>query len=107
MVLTHNFMTLLPPSTFLQNLPETNDTFFALTPFLRSQRCCQCKADVVQEDETEVSGRRAILNDGHTFGHAIEAISIGMVAEAELVKSLVLVDEAFCNRQKSFFEAAG
>ena len=83
------------------------------------QRCCQCKADVVQEDETEVSGRRAILNYGHTIGHAIEAvygygeylhgeaISIGMVAEAELAKSLGMVDEAFCNRQKAIFEAAG
>ena len=83
------------------------------------QRCCQCKADVVQEDETEVSGRRAILNYGHTIGHAIEAvygygeylhgeaISIGMVAEAELAKSLGMVDEAFCNRQKAIFEATG
>ena len=36
------------------------------------QRSCEIKALVVEEDETE-SGRRAILNLGHTFGHAIEA----------------------------------
>ncbi|KXF82785.1 3-dehydroquinate synthase [Enterovibrio coralii] len=36
------------------------------------KRCCQIKADVVAEDEKE-SGVRALLNLGHTFGHAIEA----------------------------------
>ena len=83
------------------------------------QRCCQCKADVVREDETETSGRRAILNYGHTIGHAIEAvygygeylhgeaISIGMVAEAELARALGMVDEGFCSRQKAIFESAG
>ena len=83
------------------------------------QRCCQCKADVVREDETEVSGRRAILNYGHTVGHAIEAvygygeylhgeaISIGMVAEATMAKMLKMVDDEFCARQKAIFESAG
>jgi 3-dehydroquinate synthase len=37
-------------------------------------RCCEIKADVVGQDETE-SGPRAILNFGHTIGHALEAIS--------------------------------
>lgn len=83
------------------------------------QRCCQCKADVVAEDEKETSGRRAILNYGHTVGHAIEAvygygeylhgeaISIGMVAEAEMAKALGMVDAAFCERQRAIFESAG
>lgn len=83
------------------------------------QRCCQCKADVVREDETEVSGRRAILNYGHTIGHAIEAvygygeylhgeaISIGMVAEAEMAKTMGMIDDKFCVRQKAIFESAG
>lgn len=59
------------------------------------QRSCQLKAEVVAEDERE-SGRRAILNFGHTFGHAIErclgygqwlhgeAVAAGMVMAAEL-----------------------
>ena len=58
-------------------------------------RCCEIKADVVSQDETE-TGLRAILNFGHTIGHGIEAvfrygeylhgeaISIGQVAAAEL-----------------------
>ena len=58
-------------------------------------RCCEIKADVVGQDETE-SGLRAILNFGHTIGHALEnssgygkflhgeAIAIGQVAAAKL-----------------------
>ncbi len=58
-------------------------------------RCCEIKAEVVRQDETE-TGLRAILNFGHTIGHAIEAISgygkylhgeaisIGQVAAAKL-----------------------
>ncbi|NCF44120.1 MAG: 3-dehydroquinate synthase, partial [Proteobacteria bacterium] len=58
-------------------------------------RSCASKAKVVSEDERE-SGRRAILNFGHTFGHAIEklagygqwlhgeAVAIGMVMAAQL-----------------------
>jgi len=58
-------------------------------------RCCEIKAEVVALDERE-SGVRAILNFGHTFGHALEqvvgygdwlhgeAVSVGMVYAAEL-----------------------
>jgi 3-dehydroquinate synthase len=58
-------------------------------------RCCEIKAEVVGQDETE-SGVRAILNFGHTVGHALEtisgygrylhgeAIAIGQVAAARL-----------------------
>ncbi|MBF0785113.1 3-dehydroquinate synthase [Muribacter muris] len=59
------------------------------------QRCCQLKADVVARDETE-KGDRALLNFGHTFGHAIEAhlgygnwlhgeaVAVGMLEAAAL-----------------------
>ena len=62
-------------------------------------RAAQIKIEVVQEDERE-SGRRAILNFGHTFGHAIEkvagygafthgeAVAIGMIAALHLSRSL-------------------
>lgn len=62
-------------------------------------RCCQIKADVVARDETE-KGDRALLNLGHTFGHAIEtflgygnwlhgeAISAGMMMAAVLSEKL-------------------
>jgi 3-dehydroquinate synthetase len=41
-------------------------------------RCCRLKADVVEQDEHEESGLRAILNFGHTFGHAFETLSWGI-----------------------------
>ena len=59
------------------------------------QRCCELKAEVVADDERE-SGRRAILNFGHTFAHAIErcqgygewlhgeAVAAGMIMAARL-----------------------
>ncbi len=59
------------------------------------QRSCQCKADVVAADEME-AGQRALLNLGHTFGHAIEtgmgygewlhgeAVAVGMCMAADL-----------------------
>lgn len=62
-------------------------------------KCCEYKADIVEQDEKE-SGVRALLNLGHTFGHAIEtytgydtyahgeAVAIGMVMAAELSELL-------------------
>ena len=40
-------------------------------------RCCQIKAEVVVDDELDLTGRRALLNFGHSFGHAIEAFAYG------------------------------
>lgn len=60
------------------------------------RRCIDLKAGVVQDDEFDRSGRRAVLNFGHTVGHALEqatgfqavlhgeAIAVGMAVEAEL-----------------------
>ncbi|MFB3882009.1 MAG: 3-dehydroquinate synthase [Armatimonadota bacterium] len=65
-------------------------------------RCCELKARVVESDERE-SGRRALLNFGHTVGHALEsltgygrlrhgeAVSVGMVAAARLSRLLGLL----------------
>ncbi len=81
--------------------------------------CCQCKATVVAEDERETTGRRAILNYGHTYGHAIEAvfgygeylhgqaISIGMTCAARLARNLGIVDQVFLDRQSKLFQAVG
>ncbi len=70
------------------------------------QRCCEIKAHIVEQDELEISGLRALLNFGHTMGHAIEAatrygkylhgeaVAIGMVFAAQLsVKKGFLVKE--------------
>lgn len=82
------------------------------------RRSCEIKAWVVGQDERE-AGLRAILNFGHTFGHAIEAgmgygvwlhgegVAAGMVMAAELSRRLGLVDEAFTQRLKTLIERAG
>ncbi len=60
---------------FFNWLEDNIDKLFALDEKALSYaiaRCCQIKADVVAQDEKE-SGIRALLNLGHTFGHAIEA----------------------------------
>ena len=70
----------------------------------RVARCVEIKAEVVGSDERE-SGRRALLNYGHTLGHAIEiaanfdlrhgeAVAIGLVYAAELAHRLGRVDDA-------------
>ncbi|MFN7153544.1 MAG: 3-dehydroquinate synthase [Acidovorax sp.] len=81
-------------------------------------RCCEIKASIVSQDEKE-SGLRAILNFGHTFGHAIEAgmgygvwlhgegVAAGMVMAAELSRRLGMVDEAFVKRLTKLIERAG
>ena len=82
------------------------------------RRSCEIKAEVVGQDERE-SGLRAMLNFGHTFGHAIEAglgygqwlhgeaVGCGMVMAAELSARLGLVDAAFVARLSRIVEAAG
>lgn len=82
------------------------------------RRSCEIKASVVGQDERE-SGLRAILNFGHTFGHAIEAgmgygvwlhgegVGAGMVMAAELSHRLGLVDAAFVKRLTVLIERAG
>jgi 3-dehydroquinate synthase len=82
------------------------------------RRSCEIKAAVVGEDERE-SGLRAILNFGHTFGHAIEAglgygawlhgeaVGCGMVMAAWLSAALGLVPAAFAERLARIVAAAG
>ena len=82
------------------------------------KRSCEIKAWVVGQDERE-SGLRAILNFGHTFGHAIEAglgfgvwlhgeaVGCGMVMAAHLSQRLGLVDQAFVQRLTHLIGKAG
>jgi len=81
-------------------------------------RCCEIKAEVVSQDETE-TGLRAILNFGHTVGHAIEAIfrygqylhgeaiSIGQIAAARLSHQNTGLTLAEVDRIQSLFERTG
>ncbi|NDF46447.1 MAG: 3-dehydroquinate synthase, partial [Betaproteobacteria bacterium] len=82
------------------------------------QRSCEIKAWVVGQDERE-AGLRAILNFGHTFGHAIEAglgfgewlhgeaVGCGMVMASQLSLRLGLVDDAFVSRFTALLARAG
>lgn len=81
------------------------------------RRSCQIKAAVVAEDERE-RGRRAILNFGHTFGHAIEAltdfrylhgeaVAIGMAMAMDLSVRLGRVGEQDAVRVRRLLDAAG
>ncbi len=82
------------------------------------QRSCEIKAEVVGQDEREL-GLRAILNFGHTFGHAIEsalgygkwlhgeAVGCGMVMAAHLSERIGLVDNAFVDRLTALISRAG
>ena len=82
------------------------------------KRSCEIKAWVVAQDERDY-GLRAILNFGHTFGHAIEAgmgygqwlhgeaVGCGMVMAAHLSQRLGLVDAALVRRLTALIQKAG
>jgi len=82
------------------------------------QRSCEIKADVVRQDERE-GGLRAILNFGHTFGHAIEAglgygewlhgeaVGCGMIMAADLSHRLGFIDRETVTRMTALVKAAG
>ncbi len=88
----------------------------ALTYIIR--RSCEIKAEVVSKDERE-SGLRAILNYGHTIGHAIEtvtgyrkylhgeAVAIGMYMEAKLSQQIGLIDNKEVLRIKALIASYG
>jgi len=82
------------------------------------KRCCELKAGIVAADEREL-GVRALLNFGHTFGHAIEAgmgygvwlhgeaIAAGMAMAAELSLGLNLIGKTEVDRVKRLLAGAG
>jgi 3-dehydroquinate synthase len=83
------------------------------------ERCCRLKADIVEQDETEQTGLRAVLNYGHTFGHAIEtltsygeylhgeAVAMGMMCAARLSERLGMVGTELFNRQETLLRGLG
>lgn len=80
-------------------------------------RSCELKASVVERDEFEMSGLRASLNYGHTFGHAFEAlagygellhgeaVAIGMIYASRLAERLGLIDAVVTGRQIALLKA--
>ncbi len=81
------------------------------------RRSCELKAEVVAADETE-QGRRAILNLGHTFGHAIEtwtgygswlhgeAVATGLLMATDLSHRLGAVEASLIDRVRALLEQA-
>jgi 3-dehydroquinate synthase len=83
-------------------------------------RCCELKASVVSRDEREETGLRAVLNFGHTVGHAIEsvaryggfyqhgeAVAVGMVAESRLAQRLGWISSDVVDRLVSLLDRLG
>jgi 3-dehydroquinate synthase len=108
-------------AAFVQWLEGHMDKLLAREPESLSyavKRCCELKAGIVAADERE-SGVRALLNFGHTFGHAIEAatgygtwlhgeaIAAGMVMAAEMSLRLKLLGRHDVERVRKLIERAG
>jgi 3-dehydroquinate synthase len=82
-------------------------------------RSCRLKADIVEQDEQERTGLRAVLNYGHTFAHALEAlagygailhgeaVAIGMVCASRLAERRKLIDARVTARQAALLTALG
>jgi len=82
-------------------------------------RSCRLKADVVEQDEYERTGLRAVLNYGHTFAHAFEtlagygellhgeAVAIGMLYASRLAERRGLIDASITERQRALIAALG
>jgi len=82
------------------------------------KRCVSIKAKLVGQDERDIKGVRAILNYGHTLGHALEiltgfqlnhgeAVAIGMVVAAKISKRLGLIEETDIRRLEDLLKQLG
>lgn len=105
---------LLADRDLFHRLEATNPPLGPTHPALPSviRRCCEIKAAIVAGDERENApeGGRALLNLGHTFGHALEnaagygvylhgeAVAVGLVLACRLSQELGWVDSAFVSR---------
>ena len=82
-------------------------------------RSCRLKADVVEQDEYERTGLRAVLNYGHTFAHAFEAlcgygellhgeaVAIGMIYASRLAERRGMIDSEITSRQVALLAGVG
>jgi 3-dehydroquinate synthase len=106
---------------FLTWIEGNVDALLALKPDALAHaihRSCELKAEVVRRDERE-SGDRALLNLGHTFGHAIEtatgytewlhgeAVAAGMVIAADMSARLGLLQAADVRRVRELLQRIG
>ncbi len=112
---------LIRDPSFFEWLEQKMPRLLARDPIILNEairRSCENKAEIVAADEKE-KGVRALLNLGHTFGHAIEngmgygvwlhgeAVAAGTVLAAELSRSMKLISEADVMRIRKIFVQAG
>jgi 3-dehydroquinate synthase len=83
------------------------------------RRCCRLKADIVEKDEREETGLRAVLNYGHTFAHAFEtaagygtwlhgeAVAAGMICASRLAEILGRIGSDVTQHQQRLLERFG
>ncbi|HUI67662.1 MAG TPA: 3-dehydroquinate synthase [Nitrospirota bacterium] len=107
-------------ASFFESLDRKREKILALDPDALSHiihRSCEIKAEVVSKDERE-GGLRAILNFGHTVGHAIEtaenytmrhgeAVAIGMVYASKLAHKTGLCDASVPERVVKLIKSYG
>lgn len=113
---------LIRDENLLKLLERRLDDLLALEPELTTEvvaRNIQIKASVVSEDERETGGVRELLNYGHTLGHAFEAaggyeallhgeaVSVGMMAAAEIGSRVGVTPAGLVERQRALLERAG
>jgi 3-dehydroquinate synthase len=107
---------------FFANVESNADAILRRDPaIIRSivARCCRLKADVVEQDEREETGLRAVLNYGHTFAHAFEtaagygtwlhgeAVAAGMVCASRLAERRGLISADVTERQRRLLAKFG
>jgi len=112
---------LIRDAAFFEWLEQNIDALVARQPQALAyaiRRSCEHKAEVVAADEREESGARALLNLGHTFGHAIEtglgygswlhgeAVAAGTVVAARVSQQMGLLDVRAVNRIVTLFRRA-
>ena len=102
---------------YLENNAELIKTLDSETLIKMDKINCSIKADVVEQDEKEM-GLRAILNFGHTIGHAVESaydfkmthgecVGLGIIAASYIAKERNMIDEGTLNRIESILNLYG
>lgn len=109
-------------AAFFEELERGRAAILARSPAALTRivaHSCRLKARVVEQDEREETGLRAVLNFGHTIGHAVEstagygayehgeAVAVGMVAEARLAHRLGWIKPADVDRLVALIQAFG
>ncbi len=116
-IIKHGF---IYDEVFLKSLDEDMDKLMSLDFAVLAEaikNSCRIKAQIVEQDEKE-NGIRAILNFGHTIGHAIEAVagydkythgeavSLGMVYESLIAREMGLIDDDYVERLRFMLHRA-